>query len=253
MSDLRAAIKLITGKEADEQQIQRLMAIAQALGIPQNDAMMPILGMLESYNRLYTNLPGEVAKQCKTEADFYAKAAATSAQSIVSIEIAKTMNELVGTAKEGILAATESAGAVQKANAITLATKIAVGGLIASAVLFFGVGYGVKSIAESVALATAKATMETERAQHMAALDAANAHAQAEIDRMAKSVGWLGTKEGRTARKFFDTTMGGMGMVAATCAADKWEIVQAKNGKWCVPKSKPFFGGDDQKYGWKIP
>ena len=90
-----------------------------------------------------------------------------------------------------------------------------------------------------------------DRAQHLAAVEVANAGAKAEIASMAKSVGWLGTREGRLAHKFFE---GSGGMVAATCAGKTWEVVTDKDDvKWCVPKPKPFFGGNDQQYGWKLP
>lgn len=49
MADLREAMRLITGDEVSPERVQRVMAIAHALDIPQSDAMLPIFVALDSY------------------------------------------------------------------------------------------------------------------------------------------------------------------------------------------------------------
>lgn len=49
MADLREAMRLITGGDVSQERVQRVMAIAHALDIPQTDAMLPILVALDSY------------------------------------------------------------------------------------------------------------------------------------------------------------------------------------------------------------
>ncbi len=51
MADLRDAMRLITGCEVSPERVQRVMAIAHALDIPQSDAMLPILVALDSYQQ----------------------------------------------------------------------------------------------------------------------------------------------------------------------------------------------------------
>lgn len=220
-----------------------------AIVIESGRVMQENIALLGTTLSAVSALPDEVAKKCTIEVDKYANVAARTAQNIVSVEIAKAMAGLVETAKQGIRTASEDIADLAKAKAITMAWKVAGGGVLACSVVFTSLGYALRNISEHNELANSRAEVVSVRAAAAATV----ANAKAEIDTMAKSIGWFGTKEGQTARKFFDSSLGGMGMEAATCAAANWEIVQAKNGKWCVPKLKPFFGGDDKKYGWKMP
>ena len=60
---------------------------------------------------------------------------------------------------------------------------------------------------------------------------------------------WAASTTGQLAKQFFDS---GTGLAAATCKSPVWEIKEMKNGKFCVPKRREFFG-DSEEYGWKIP
>ena len=129
--------------------------------------------------------------------------------------------------------------------------------LVASAVLFGGTGYLLRFASDQVNLNTAreKVIEANERANAAAAaLAAVSADSaktlEAEIQKNTIASGWSGTPTGRLAKKFFD--LGG-GEVAATCTAETWDIVRIKEGKWCVPKRRDLIGGENQKYGWKIP
>lgn len=97
---------------------------------------------------------------------------------------------------------------------------------------------------------TASVKLELEEAAKQVEL--ANSNAQIEIDGVKKSVGWLGTEEGRLARDFFES---GAGLVAARCEGEKWDIKKDSAGQgWCIPQARPLLGWKDSKlYGWKIP
>lgn len=88
MSDLKKSINLITGTEPTSQQLQRIQAIAHELDIPSNDAMFPILVMLDSYHGAFSRLPAEVAAKNKQAAEQSAQNAATAAQAEVNRAVA---------------------------------------------------------------------------------------------------------------------------------------------------------------------
>lgn len=69
MSDTRAAMKLIGGIEPTPQQVQRVQAIAHSLDIPANDAMMPILIMLDAYYGAFSALPERAQKAADRAAE----------------------------------------------------------------------------------------------------------------------------------------------------------------------------------------
>lgn len=104
MSDLRASIQLITGTEPTPQTLQRVQAIAHALGIPANDAMFPILVMLDSYHGAFSKLPAAVAESNKLAAEQSARQAASQAQAAVNKAVAAlvpTVEQAVGRAAVG--------------------------------------------------------------------------------------------------------------------------------------------------------
>ncbi|CDW96497.1 MULTISPECIES: hypothetical protein [unclassified Thiomonas] len=108
MSDLRASIQLITGAEPTPQTLQRVQAIAHALGIPANDAMFPILVMLDSYHGAFSKLPADVAASNKQAAEQSARQAAAQAQA----EVNKAVAALVPTVEQAVGRA--AAGAVRR-------------------------------------------------------------------------------------------------------------------------------------------
>lgn len=129
--------------------------------------------------------------------------------------------------------------------------------LLLSAVIFGGAGYVYQEGVNAVNLSRAKdlvaeANAATEKATaDLAAYQAvADKNAAAEIAKIRAASGWAGTPTGRLAKQFFDLGYGGL---AATCKAEKWDIEDRKEGKWCVPQRRDLIGGDSQKYGWKIP
>ena len=61
-ADLHQAIALITGSEPTREQIQRVMAIAHALEIPQSDPLLPFLAALDSYRGVTESAPEAMAR-----------------------------------------------------------------------------------------------------------------------------------------------------------------------------------------------
>ena len=112
--------------------------------------------------------------------------------------------------------------------------------VVTCAILFGGAGFLTKTALVKLQLDGAAKQVEL-----------ANSNAQIEIDTLKKSVGWLGTDEGRLAKVFFEK---GSGLAAARCEGKTWDKRDLNGEIWCIPQSRPIFGGEDAEvYGWKIP
>lgn len=112
--------------------------------------------------------------------------------------------------------------------------------VIFCAILFGGAGFLIKSYKDKMDLDDMTKQVEL-----------ANSNAQSETDAARKIAGWAGTAEGRLANDFF---VNGSGSAAAKCDGKTWDKKQFKDGTWCVPQSRPIFGGEGADvYGWKIP
>lgn len=136
--------------------------------------------------------------------------------------------------------------ATSKVAVTDFATKVVMGGMLVCALIFGGTGYLVRMASDEMNLQTAKGkvTAAIERAE------AAEQRAAAQIAALQGSMGWLGSKEGQLAKRFFDS---GAGVIAATCNSPAWEVAQGADGKYCIPKRREIIGWGDEKYGWKIP
>lgn len=105
MSDIKEAMKLITGTEPSPEQVQKISAIAHALDIQRNDPMLPILAALEAYHGVFTSLPENVASAANKTASDAAKSAAVQAQAAVNEAVAA----LVPTVENAVSAAATAA------------------------------------------------------------------------------------------------------------------------------------------------
>lgn len=146
--------------------------------------------------------------------------------------------------------------AEKKASERNTAIQWVIGGVLVCAVIFGGAGYvfqvGVNAVNLSRAkdlVAEANKTAEKATADLAAYQVIADKNAAAEIEKIRAASGWAGTPAGRLAKQFFDV---GGGLIAANCKGDTWDIVENKEGKWCVPKRRDLLG-DSMQYGWKIP
>lgn len=168
-------------------------------------------------------------------ADREMQRAGNAAVRSLSAEVGRIAQELAG-----------NAAAIEKAKAVSLATKWVTAGVIACSVVFFGLGFGVRMLADEINLKAARDKV----ADAYARADAAQAKAEADIAALRQSIGWLGSKEGQLAKSFFDS---GAGAIAATCNSPDWDVVEGADGRYCVPKRRDLIGGDKEKHGWKIP
>lgn len=192
----------------------------------------------EKLARQLAELPGA--------ADLEMKRASNAAISALSVEVGRIAQNVAGDAA---------------AAAKNTAFYRAVAGMAICAVIFGGTGYGIHAGASAVHLSEANEKVREANARAEAAEEVAekkaNARAEAAEEAAEKKIaagkrqtGWAATEEGQIAKKFFDSKWG---IVAATCSAKTWEIINNEDGRWCVPKPKPLLGGDEEKYGWKIP
>jgi len=90
VSDTRAAIRLIAGVEPTPEQVRHVQAIAHSLDIPANDAMMPILIMLDTYHGAFSALP----QKALNAADAAARTAAAQSALAVNTAVAQAVKDL---------------------------------------------------------------------------------------------------------------------------------------------------------------
>lgn len=90
MNDMQAAIKLISGRAPTPEQVNRVKAIAHELDIPHNDALMPILIMLDQYHGVFAELP----KKMRDASDTVANDAANRSVEVVNLAVARAVSEL---------------------------------------------------------------------------------------------------------------------------------------------------------------
>jgi len=91
----------VRGRELTDEEANRLLHMQRLLGIDNNDALWVVMLALEHYQQLYEAMPprieaaGEVAvKRVKETADAVAAAAAATAQSELSGELARSVREV---------------------------------------------------------------------------------------------------------------------------------------------------------------
>lgn len=153
----------------------------------------------------------------------------------------------------------DDSAATERHTAFVKAVAFASAGVLFCGLLFGGGGFLVAKSVSSIRVNTAerdlaeansKLQKENKRVdEYIADLEKKSAENIAQI---RAASGWAGTPNGQLAKAFFET---GSGRTAATCkASEVWEIVKDENNeKWCIPKRRDLIGGDDKKYGWRIP
>ena len=133
MPDLKAAMKLIAGREPTPEELHRIMAIAHSLDIPVHDAMFPILVELDTYHGIFSRLPGEIARKTQKSAEDAAQKAAVLAQEKVNAAVADLIPSISGTLAEAAGAAVRQAQVGR--------SMITVWGSMGLVGLVFSVGY----------------------------------------------------------------------------------------------------------------
>ena len=90
MSDIRNGMKSISGKEPTPAQIARVTAIAHDFDIPKNDAMFPIMVMMDQYHGVFSELP----EKMKKAADEVSKAAAENTKHQVNLGLVTAIHQM---------------------------------------------------------------------------------------------------------------------------------------------------------------
>ncbi|PJC05623.1 MAG: hypothetical protein CO070_01620 [Gallionellales bacterium CG_4_9_14_0_8_um_filter_55_61] len=223
-----------------------LYRVAHTLKLNPTDTHFSVMAALHYYLQLYQVIPDKIAKagdeQLKGHINNLKKAAENEmakARDAVICELSKKVGEI----------AQQLAGDAATAER-NRSFYFAGAAIFSCALIFGGTGYAVRMAADALSINTLKNAVTEANTQADAAVAAAEKKTSDEIEQVRKDGGWVGTKEGRTAKTFFDS---GWGMVAAECNSPAWEIRDLQDGKYCVPKRHQIFGGDDKEYGWKIP
>lgn len=256
MSDIREAIRLISGKEPSPEQVNRIQAIAHNCGFALNDAMMPVLIALDAYHGAFKELPG----RAQQAADEITSNASKQTRFVVERTVAESLVPVATKAfKDGVdkytgileqAAAKKSMGMVAAAATGVLAVGLLVGWVGGS----WSRGNEDRNAIEAAAVAQAgvasrlQATVNADQA----VLNKVAADAAAVVAAADSSEKWARTEQGRLAFKFFTE---GSGLAAVKCQSVQWERLDGKDGRhFCVPKIKNFWGswasGGD---GWVIP
>ena len=277
MTDIRNGMKSISGNDPTPALIARITGIAHDFDIPKNDAMFPILVMLDQYHGAFSELPNKVNEAVNNAA----KVAERTANLIVN-DASKKVQKVVAESLEPLATAAFDKGVKKYIDRIdseandsakNKAIPIAIGA--AAAVLCFGVAVGwaagawSRSDSDAALIASAAVAQKTvvaqlaqKDAEHAAALAGTlKVHAEtiarlqadqnAVIDNLTAASRWAGTAEGQLAYKFF--TVGG-GNIAAKCQGENWTLGKtAKGEKLCMPQHSSFFGWKDGNFGWLIP
>ncbi len=96
MANIREAMKLISGREPTNEEIQRIMAIAHALNIPANDAMFTTLVAQDIYHGIFTRIPGEIEGKIEKASEKAAKNATELAKNKVEAAVAELVPSVSG-------------------------------------------------------------------------------------------------------------------------------------------------------------
>lgn len=266
MSDLRSGMKSISGNDPTPERIARITGIAHDFDIPKNDAMFPILVMLDQYHGAFSELPKKVndavnnsVKTAERAADLVVNDASKKVQTIV----AGSLTPLAEAAfekgvKQYIEQIDHEAGNYAKSKAVPVAIATVAIAVLVGIGLGWAGGTWARSSEDQAAIASAAVAQRTVAGQ-LAQKDAeaasvvANLKAEqaATIANLSAAKGWAGTAEGQLAYKFFTV---GSGLAAAKCQGEHWTLGKtAKGEKLCKPQHKTWSGWEEGGSGWVIP
>ena len=128
LNGLREALRAISGKEPAPAEVQRLMALARVLGLRNDDGMLSILAVLDTYHGIFSRLPAEMEAS--------AKAAADGAAEQAKARINEAVAHLVPSVENAVARAAEAT--VRRVHAARSLWSVAVVVMILTAV--FGIG-----------------------------------------------------------------------------------------------------------------
>lgn len=215
MSNMQEAIKLISGRAPTPEQVNRVKAIAHELDIPNNDALMPILIMLDQYHGVFSELP----KKMREASDTVAKNAADRSVEVVNLAVARAVSALGPKVGDAIVKVAKDINQVDRVKWI--------GGVVLLVALVFTVlGWLTHATGYSSGFETGK-----------------SAGYKAAADEKAMAA-WANTDQGRLA---YELAQAGSLETLANCSARGWRL--SKGG--CYPQS--YMEGKDEKVsGWSV-
>ena len=218
MSDIREAIKLIGGVEPTPQQVQRVQAIAHSLGIPANDAMMPILIALDCYHGAFSTLPAKA----QAAADTAAKGAADRSTAAVNEAVARAVTNLgpqVGTA---IVKVANDINQIDKAKWIGVVVVVI--GLVLSLLSLLG--------------------WLTHASGYSSGFETGKAQAYQDVKDEKAAAAWANTPQGMLA---FQLAQAGSIETLAHCNGKGWKLSKGM----CYPQPVTE-GKSEMMYGWSV-
>lgn len=200
MSNMRQAIKLISGGEPTHEQVNRVKAIAHELDIPGNDALMPILIMLDQYHGVFSELPDKMNKAAGNAA----QNAADQSTTAVNNAVAKAVMSLGPQVGAAIVNVANDINKVDKVKWIS-------GAVVLVALVFTALGWLTHATGYSNGFETGKA------AGYKAAADE------------KAMVAWANTDQGRLA---YELAQAGSLETLAGCNGRGWKLLKGK----CSPQ-----------------
>lgn len=266
MSDLRSGMKSISGNDPTPERIARITGIAHDFDIPKNDAMFPILVMLDQYHGAFSELPNKVndavnnsVKAAERAANLVVNDASKKVQTIVAGSLTPLAEAAFDKGvKKYIDQIDGEAGEYAKSKARPVAIAMIAAVVAVSVVVGWAGGTWARSDSDATAIASAavaQTTVAGQLAQKDSELAATIANLKAEqaatIANLSAAKGWAGTAEGQLAYKFFTA---GSGLMAAKCQAEHWTLGKTGKGeKLCMPQYETWSGWKEGSTGWVIP
>ena len=215
MSDLRSGMKAISGQDPTAAQIARVTAIAHDFDIPKNDAMFPIMVMMDQYHGVFSELPAKMRRA----ADEVAKAAADNTKHQVNLGLVQAIEKMGPQIGEALVGHAKALHQVNQAKWI--------GTVVLGVALAFA--------------ATAWLTHTSGYASGFETGKAAGYKAAADEKAMAA---WANTDQGRLA---YELAQAGSLEKLAHCNGQGWKL---KNG-YCYPH-RVIEDKESSVYGWSI-
>ena len=266
MSNIKNGMKSISGNDPTPEQIARVTGIAHDFDIPKNDAMFPIMVMMDQYHGIFSELPKKIhdavnnaVKSAERAANLVVNDASKKVQTIV----AGSLEPLASVAfdkgvKQYITRIDSEAKSAARYKALQVAIALVAAVFVVGVLLGWGSGTWARSDADEKLIAAAAVSQKTvsgQLAQKDAEAAAAIANLKTEhataIANLSAAKGWAGTAEGQLAYKFFTV---GSGVLAAKCQGEHWTTGKTGKGeKLCIPQHKTWSGWEEGGTGWVIP
>jgi len=241
-----SAFEALSQSLASDKEKIILYRVAHTLKLNPTDTHFSVMAALHYYLQLYQVIPDKIAKA----GDEKLKGHINDLKKASENEMAKARDTVICELSEKVGKIARQLACEAAAAERNRSFYFAGAAIFVCSIIFGGTGYVVRMAADALSINALKNEVTQINMQADAAVAAAKKKASDDINVAQKNAGWAGTAEGRLAKQFFDS---GAGHIAATCDSPVWKIRDLQDGKYCVPKRRPIFRGDENEYGWKIP